>query len=71
MMICVCRSSPVTMLPTVRRAGVWMVAELCIRSSIKRLHTPASITAWILSLGPSERYDSAQHASVSTSSSGE
>jgi len=32
-------------------------------------HTPASITAWILSFVPSERYDNAQQASVNTSSS--
>lgn len=30
-------------------------------------HTPESITACILSLGPSERYESAQHASASMS----
>jgi len=40
-----------------------------IRSSTSRGQTPASITAWILSFVPSERYDSAQHASVKTSSS--
>ena len=39
------------------------------KSSISRGHTPASMTAWILSFVPSERYESAQHASVKTSSS--
>lgn len=39
------------------------------RSSTRRGQTPASITAWILSFVPSERYDNAQHASVRTSSS--
>ncbi len=38
-------------------------------SSTRRRHTPAWMTSWILSLVPSDRYDSAQHASVSTSSS--
>lgn len=39
------------------------------RSSTSRGQTPASMTAWILSFVPSERYDSAQQASVRTSSS--
>jgi hypothetical protein len=39
------------------------------RSSTSRGQTPASITAWILSFVPSERYESAQQASVKTSSS--
>lgn len=39
------------------------------KSSTRRGQTPASITAWILSFVPSERYESAQHASVKTSSS--
>jgi len=39
------------------------------RSSTRRGHTPASITAWILSLVPSDKYERAQHASVRTSSS--
>ena len=38
-------------------------------SSTSRGQTPASMTAWILSLVPSERYESAQQASVRTSSS--
>jgi len=40
-----------------------------MRSSTNRLQTPASITAWILSFGPSDRYESAQHASAKTSES--
>mmetsp|Transcript_18952 Transcript_18952/g.56300 ORF Transcript_18952/g.56300 Transcript_18952/m.56300 type:complete len:228 (+) Transcript_18952:277-960(+) len=71
MMICVCRSSPVTMLPTVRSAGVCTEGDGCMSSSTRRRQTPASMTAWIFSFGPSDRYESAQHASVSTSSSGE
>merc|ERR1719201_681036 len=71
MMICVCRSSPVTMLPTVLSAGVCTDGDGCMSSSTSLLQTPASMTAWIFSFGPSERYESAQHASVSTSSSGE
>jgi len=39
------------------------------RSCTSLPHTPASITAWILPFVPSERYESAQHASVRTSSS--
>lgn len=99
----VCKSSPVTIFPTVRRAGIntdgdgWLVqwkskvqyfkhkkrmkndcgSELLYAkvetayssSSTRRGHTPASITAWILSFVPSERYDRAQQASVKTSSS--
>lgn len=38
-------------------------------SSTRRLQTPESMTAWILSLGPSERYDKAQQASASRSGS--
>lgn len=38
-----------------------------MRSSTNLLHTPESITACIFSLGPSERYDRAQHESASTS----
>ena len=66
---CVCWSSPVTMLPAVRSAGVCTDGDGCMSSSTKRRHTPASITAWIFSFGPSERYERAQQASVSTSSS--
>jgi len=96
-------SSPVTIFPTVRRAGMstvgdgWLETEnvksistfisKCqkkkrskiydertkfkshSKSSTSRGQTPASITAWIFSLDPSERYDRAQHASVRTSSS--
>lgn len=98
-------SSPVTIFPTVRRAGMRTEGDGCLKnvievqtsdvqqnrnhksqnlvqrsivwkestthsnSSTSRGHTPASITAWILSFVPSERYESAQHASVKTSSS--
>mmetsp|Transcript_1881 Transcript_1881/g.6146 ORF Transcript_1881/g.6146 Transcript_1881/m.6146 type:complete len:213 (+) Transcript_1881:179-817(+) len=55
MMICVCRSSPVTMLPTVRSAGVCTDGDGCMSSSTRRRQTPASMTAWIFSLGPSLR----------------
>lgn len=40
-----------------------------MRRSTKRLQTPLSMTAWILSLEPSERYEMAQQASIKTSSS--
>merc|ERR1719253_1016201 len=49
---CVWRSSPVTMFPTVRRAGVWTAGLGLRRSSTRRRQTPASMTAWIFSLGP-------------------
>mmetsp|Transcript_20263 Transcript_20263/g.56183 ORF Transcript_20263/g.56183 Transcript_20263/m.56183 type:complete len:214 (+) Transcript_20263:353-994(+) len=52
---CVCMSSPVTIFPTVRRAGTITDGTLCMRSSTSRRQTLASITAWILSLVPSER----------------
>mmetsp|Transcript_17524 Transcript_17524/g.44513 ORF Transcript_17524/g.44513 Transcript_17524/m.44513 type:complete len:214 (+) Transcript_17524:601-1242(+) len=52
---CVCMSSPVTMLPTVRSAGTMTGGALCMSSSTRRRHTLASITAWILSLVPSDR----------------
>mmetsp|Transcript_21097 Transcript_21097/g.60192 ORF Transcript_21097/g.60192 Transcript_21097/m.60192 type:complete len:259 (-) Transcript_21097:507-1283(-) len=71
MMNWVCKSLPVTMLPTVRSAGVWTAGDGFSSNSTKRLHTPASMTAWIFSFGPSLKYDSAQQASVKTSSSGE
>jgi len=38
-----------------------------MRSSTSRRQTPDSMTAWILSLGPSERYDKAQQVSARTS----
>lgn len=38
-------------------------------SSTSLRHTPESITVWILSLGPSDRYESAQQASARTSGS--
>jgi hypothetical protein len=66
---CVWRSSPVTMLPTVRRAGMRTDGDGWSNRSTRRRQTPASITAWILSLVPSERYERAQQASVRTSSS--
>ena len=40
-----------------------------IKSSTSLLHTPASITAWIFMLGPSDKYAIAQHASANTSGS--
>mmetsp|Transcript_2962 Transcript_2962/g.6941 ORF Transcript_2962/g.6941 Transcript_2962/m.6941 type:complete len:214 (-) Transcript_2962:1257-1898(-) len=52
---CVCMSSPVTMLPTVLSAGTITDGTLCVSSSTRRRQTLASITAWILSLVPSER----------------
>lgn len=55
MMTCVCTSSPVTMFPTDRRAGVWTEVEACMSSSTRRRGIPASITAWILSFEPSDR----------------
>jgi hypothetical protein len=42
-----------------------------MRSSTRRRGTPASMTAWIFSLFPSERYEIAQHESIKTSSSNE
>ena len=38
---------------------------------MRRRQTPAWMTSWILSFVPSDRYDSAQQASVRTSSSWE
>lgn len=71
-------SSPVTILPTARKAALTILCESClvaieknawvgnfaltksakvtyIRSSTRRRQTPASITAWILSFGPSDK----------------
>lgn len=52
----------------------WFIA--CVRMSGSHMsnstslrHTPESITVWILSLGPSDRYESAQQASARTSGS--
>ena len=42
------------------------LGDACERSSTRRSATPASTTAWMFSLGPSERCESAQHASVNT-----
>lgn len=47
-------SSPVTMLPTVRRAGVCTPEVLLPSSSTRRGATPQLSTAWMRSLGPSE-----------------
>ena len=58
-----------TILPTARSAPCTTDGVACMSSSTRRRQTPASITAWILSLGPSDRYESAQHASASTSAS--
>lgn len=63
----VCTSSPVTMLPTARSAAETTLGWLCISSSTSRRHTPASITAWMRSFGPSDKYDRAQQVSASTS----
>lgn len=55
-----------------KRFSLWkikMKSETNRKSSTSRGQTPASITAWILSLVPSDKYDNAQHASVRTSSS--
>mmetsp|Transcript_15658 Transcript_15658/g.27075 ORF Transcript_15658/g.27075 Transcript_15658/m.27075 type:complete len:257 (+) Transcript_15658:2072-2842(+) len=57
------------MLPTVRSAGTSTAAEWCMSNSTRRRHTPASMTLSMRSLSPSDKYDSAQHASVNTSSS--
>mmetsp|Transcript_57947 Transcript_57947/g.168024 ORF Transcript_57947/g.168024 Transcript_57947/m.168024 type:complete len:213 (+) Transcript_57947:555-1193(+) len=54
-MTCVWWSSPVTMLPTTRSAGVCTSGEVCSNNSTSRRHTPAWMTAVIRSLGPSER----------------
>mmetsp|Transcript_9647 Transcript_9647/g.25635 ORF Transcript_9647/g.25635 Transcript_9647/m.25635 type:complete len:220 (-) Transcript_9647:870-1529(-) len=52
---CVWGSSPVTMLPTARSAGVCTSGDVCSSSSTSRRHTPALITACTRSFGPSER----------------
>ena len=44
-----------------------MFFEAYINSSTNRRQTPESITACILSFGPSDRYDKAQHESARTS----
>mmetsp|Transcript_19453 Transcript_19453/g.52937 ORF Transcript_19453/g.52937 Transcript_19453/m.52937 type:complete len:461 (-) Transcript_19453:128-1510(-) len=68
---CVCWSSPVTMLPTALSAGVCTSGDVWPSSSMSLWQTPAWMTAVMRSLGPSERYESAQQASVSTSTSEE
>ena len=55
MMTWVWMSSPVTMFPTALRAALMTDCWLFMRSSTILLQTPLSITAWILSLGPSLR----------------
>lgn len=40
-----------------------------INSSTNLRQTPESMTAWIFSLGPSDKYDKAQQESASTSAS--
>jgi hypothetical protein len=45
--------------------------EEFMSNSTRRRGTPASMTAWILSLFPSERYEIAQQESIKTSSSNE
>eukprot|EP00962_Isochrysis_galbana_P042827 scaffold16094_cov124-Isochrysis_galbana.AAC.3 len=57
------------MLPAVRSAGVCTDAGGWPINSTIRAQMPVSSTFWILSLGPSDRYESAQQASASTSSS--
>lgn len=69
MTCCVCWSFPVTMLPTVRNAGTSTDADLCASSSTRRRTTPTRNTSSILLSSPSDKYDSAQQASVRTSSS--
>ena len=54
MMICVCNHLR-SMFPTVCNAGVWTEGDGCMSSSTNLLHTPASMTAWIFSFGPSDR----------------
>lgn len=57
-------SLPVTILPTARKAGVSTVTSVEARRATNLGTTPVSITAWILSLVPSVRYDKAQHVSA-------
>ena len=59
----VCVSFPVTILPTALRAGVRTVTSGEASNSTNFGTTPDSNTVWILSLGPSVRYESAQQAS--------
>mmetsp|Transcript_3204 Transcript_3204/g.9980 ORF Transcript_3204/g.9980 Transcript_3204/m.9980 type:complete len:234 (+) Transcript_3204:444-1145(+) len=55
MTTCVCMSSPVTMLPTVRSAGMSTAGVLCMSSSTRRGQTLHCTTASILSFEPSLR----------------
>mmetsp|Transcript_126875 Transcript_126875/g.364924 ORF Transcript_126875/g.364924 Transcript_126875/m.364924 type:complete len:332 (-) Transcript_126875:103-1098(-) len=66
---CVCSSSPVTMFPEVLKAGVCTRCDSWHKSSTSLEQTPDWITAAMRSFVPSERYDSAQQASVNTSTS--
>eukprot|EP00966_Prymnesium_polylepis_P057039 1321195-Prymnesium_polylepis.1 len=52
---CVWLSSPVTMFPAVRNAGVCTDAGGWPIKSTMRAQMPMSSTAWIFSLGPSDR----------------
>ena len=54
---------------TVRSAGVTTVADACARHATSGGTMPHSMTAWIWSLLPSDRYESVQHASTSISTS--
>lgn len=65
--IWVCLSFPVAILPTVRRAGVWITGCALASKCTRRGHTPESKTACMCSSLPSETYESAQQASVKTS----
>mmetsp|Transcript_110252 Transcript_110252/g.311031 ORF Transcript_110252/g.311031 Transcript_110252/m.311031 type:complete len:289 (+) Transcript_110252:466-1332(+) len=62
-------SSPVAMFPITRSAGVCTSGEVCPSSSTIRGQMFAPMTAPILSLVPSDKYDNAQHASVRISQS--
>merc|ERR1712241_636176 len=57
------------MFPTVRNAGVCTSGEGWPSNSTSRPHTFALMTAEMRSFRPSDKYDSAQHASVRTSTS--
>ncbi|KAH3671316.1 hypothetical protein OGAPHI_000539 [Ogataea philodendri] len=59
------------MFPTALKAGVWTRVLSCPKSSTSRLGILASTTAWIASVGPSLKYEIAQHASIRVSTSTE
>ncbi|KAH3672592.1 hypothetical protein OGATHE_002237 [Ogataea polymorpha] len=71
MTIWVCKSLPVTMFPTALSAGVCTSVLSWPSSSTSRLGILASTTAWIASVVPSLKYEIAQHASISVSTSTE